>query len=131
MAEIVSQENKLTPEQVQGITALLTKRDIKSAAKEVGVSETTMYRWMADPDFNAALKAAECRMIEEATRRLVQTSNSALDVLILVMADKKVAPGVRVRAAGLIIENMIKVRQLLDFEQRLAKLEELNSNANA
>ena len=124
MAEIVSQENKLTPEQVQGITALLTKRDIKSAAKEVGVSETTMYRWMADPDFNAALKAAECRMIEEATRRLVQTSNSALDVLILVMADKKVAPGVRVRAAGLIIENMIKVRQMIDFEQRLARLEE-------
>jgi gamma-glutamyl:cysteine ligase YbdK (ATP-grasp superfamily) len=121
---------KLQPDQVQALAALLTCRDIKTAAKQAGVGERTLHTWLKeDAEFQAALKAAEAELLDQTVRRLVASSTEAIEVLTSVMNNKRIAAGVRVRASLGLLDQTIKLKQLNDIEQRLAKLEELNNNA--
>jgi hypothetical protein len=120
---------KLNPEQVQAIAALLTEKDIKSAAAKAGCGERTLHNWLGDSHFKAALHAAESQLIDTAVRRLAGTAGDALDTLTSIMNNKRAAHGVRVRAATVVMEQLIKLRELNNLEGRLAALE-VASNVN-
>jgi hypothetical protein len=115
---------KLTPDQVQALAALLTEKDVKTAAAKAGCGETTLHRWLReDADFKAALHAAEAQLIDTAVRRLAVVAGDALDVLTTIMKNKRTAAGVRVRAATVVMEQLIKLRELNNLEERIAALE--------
>src|SRR5262249_55644093 len=119
----------LTTKQRKAIAALLSCKDTQTAAAQAGVGERTLHRWLdEDEAFQAELRDAEARAIDGAVRRLAGTANSALNVMMVLMLDQKVAAGVRLRAATGVLEQMVKLRELHDLEQRVARLEELSSN---
>lgn len=124
MTDSDSDNQKLDPGQVQAIAALLTEKDTKSAAAKAGISEATIYRWLReDTDFKAALHAAEAQLIDQAVRRLAGAANDAIGVLVTIMNNKRAAASVRVRAATVVIEQLVKLRELNNFEERLAAVE--------
>jgi hypothetical protein len=113
----------LTTRQQRTIAALLAARNVREAAKQVKVSERTVYTWLAEPVFRAALYEAEGHLIDAATRRLLQHQDVALTVILTIMADEEIAPSTRLRAAIAIIDFMLKLRELRSIEQRLTALE--------
>jgi hypothetical protein len=115
----------LTPNQQKGVEALLSARDTRSASKATGIAERTFYRWKNDPAFCLALKAAETDALGNVTRRLATAANSALDLLLLVLGDKTAPQSVRVNAARIVLENTLKMREMLSLEERIAALEGL------
>jgi hypothetical protein len=124
-----NQEEKLKPEQVQALAALLTEKDVKAAAAKAGCSENTLHRWMKeDADFKAALHAAEAQLIDQAVRRLAGAASDAIGVLVTIMNNKRAAASVRVRAATVVIEQLVKLRDLDNHEARLAALEARGGN---
>jgi hypothetical protein len=55
--------------------------------------------------------------------KLTGAANSALNVLMVLMLDPKVAASVRLRAAISVLEQLIKLRELNNLEQRIARLD--------
>lgn len=119
-------ENKsLTTKQRRLIAALLSESKNLDAAKKAGVSEATIYRWLEDPTFQAALRAAEGQAIDVATRQLVTLQDSAIETVKTIMTDTKTPAGVRLRAARTIIDSLLRLRELRNMEERLAQLENI------
>ena len=56
--------DKLSRNQTKTIAALIECRTIAGAALQVGISERTIYRYLEEPEFRAALTRAEKGLIE-------------------------------------------------------------------
>jgi hypothetical protein len=114
---------ELTTRQTKAIAALLTSKDLQSAAAAADVADRTLRAWMDDPTFRAALKYAEAEAIDAAQRRLAGTSEHAISVILMIMANKETPASVRLRAATTILDQMLKLRQFAVLEERVAALE--------
>lgn len=117
-------ELKVTPVQARAIVALMTERDVKAAAKAVGCGERTIYRWLTEPAFQAALKQAQAAATDAAIRRLADATGTAVDVLKHVMGDAAASPNARIRAADVVLGRLMDLRQLSEFEARLTAIEQ-------
>src|SRR3712207_516344 len=110
----------LNHKQQQAIAALLGSRNVEAAAKAAGIGERTLWRWMAEPEFAAALSAAEGAAIDAATRRLVHMQDGAIDTLQSVLDDPRATATVRLRAATAVLDYLLRLRELRNIEARLA-----------
>lgn len=108
------------------IVALLDpmNRSQEAACKAANVPRRTLANWLADdPEFVAALRAAESELLDETLRRLVSLSPTAVGVIVGVMADKNLPASTRLRSAQMILDNMARLRELHVTEERIAELE--------
>lgn len=113
---------KLTRKQEQAIAALLEQPELTLAAKAVGVSPVTLWRWMQKQEFREAYEAAKKRLLEGAINRIQAATGKALDTLLEVMnsGEKESA---RVSAAKTILDLAFHVAALEEIEKRLEALE--------
>lgn len=118
-----NESEELSGKQLRAVRALLTHPTVAQAAVDASVSEATIYRWLATPAFRQALAQAEGEAVAAAARRLTMLAESALDTVAAVMTDPTTPAPVRVRAAEVLLANLIKFRELTSFEQRLDALE--------
>ena len=115
-----------TPRQARAIEALLTAPTIDQAAESAGVARRTIYRWLDDAGFRAALSAAEGKNLDRVTRRLLLLADKALNALESVLDDPRQAgAGNKRLAAQAVLDQVVKLRELRNVEQRLASLEEV------
>ena len=106
------------------IPALLTCRTVTAAAESAKVPERTAFRWLADDvTFQAELARAEGDVIGGAVRALLGLAESAVDCLRSTLDDKELSAAVRIRAAALAIDALLRLRELASIERRLAELE--------
>ena len=119
----MSHPDDLTVKQHQAVTALLSSHTVVAAAEKIGVNPRTIYRWLELPSFRAALRAEEEQLIDHATRRLVKAQEGAVGVLVATMGGTIQPDAVRLRAAQITLEHLVKLRLLRDVETRLAALE--------
>lgn len=113
--------------QTKMIAALLDpqNRNQAAACKAAGIPTRTLQNWLADdPEFVAALRAAETELLSETLRRLLSLSPAAVAVIVSTMADKEAPSSTRLRSAQMILDNMARLRELHVTEQRLAELEQ-------
>ncbi len=113
----------LTGKQHQAIRAMLSSSTVTAAAAKVGVNERTMRRWLDNEVFRVALLAAEESLIDHATRRLVAGQEMAIGILFDTMDGTIQPDAVKLRAAQIALEHLVKLRMLRDVERRLSALE--------
>lgn len=116
---------KLPARQVRAISALLSHRTQVEAAEAAGIGERTLATWLTQPEFQAALRAAEGTAIDAAVREMLSLQGDAIDVLAGLMNDVEIKGSVRLRAAQITLDNLLRLRELRNVESRLARLEEL------
>jgi lambda repressor-like predicted transcriptional regulator len=116
-------DGKLTPIQERAVVALLSHANLRTAAKAIGVDETTLWRWLQDKDFHAAYMTARRETVQHALARLQQVSTEAVNTLREVMKDKTAKGSERVSAAKAIIEYSLKAVEIEDLAQRVEELE--------
>jgi transposase len=118
--------DKLSSRQTKAISALITSRGIRQAASITGIGEATLYRWLRQPEFRSALIDAESLAVEQAARRITALSDEAVSVLEHAMAGEtdEHTLALRLRAAQSVLEFLLKLRELVSIEERLARLEE-------
>jgi len=114
----------LSRTQVKAIRALLDHSRIQDAAKSAGVSERTLYRWLGDPLFVAAMRKAETQSISDHVRALVVDLEQNRRVMYEIRDNARFSPNVRLRAAVAIRDDLLKWRQLEDLEDAIFRLEE-------
>ena len=116
---------RLTPKRRAFVRALLTEKDTRSAAKAAGISERTAYRWVQDPAIQAALLNAEGAALEQVTRGLLRLARGAVDTLEEAMDDTGARTSARVRAADIVLQRLLQLRELVTLEERISALEEI------
>lgn len=113
----------LNAKQMRAISALLVTGNREQAAKDAGVSKTSIYRWFQDPAFVNALHVAERDALADVSRQLVSLSRLAADTLRDAMKDPDARLGERIRAAESVLNQLLKLREMIDLETRIADLE--------
>lgn len=109
---------KLNPAQRKAIAALVTEGTITAAAAAVGVSRRTVHRWLQNPDFRAALAAAEGQAMQELSRALVRLSQKAIKVI-----EGKLDEG-ELKAADVNLRHLLKYFEIATIEREIAELEQ-------
>lgn len=112
----------LPPAQEKAISALLSSVTVEAAAKKAGVSDRTLHRWLRDGAFRQAYLAARRQVMEQAIGHLQRASLGAVEALVRNL--KCGVPTVEVSAARAILEAGMKGVEMMEFEERLAAVEE-------
>ncbi len=121
----MSTENgKITPRQKKTIEALLTCRTAVEALEQVGVSRSSYYRWMNEPDFVLHLREAETLGLDEVTRWLDTGRYNALETIETLMTTSE-SDAIRLRAAQIYLDVSVKFRETASIEQRITELERI------
>ena len=93
------------------------------AAKLAGVSEATAYRRLAHPAFRQRVEKARSDFWDRALG--VMSKGVAESAIVLRKLLRSDDGRIKLQAAKVLLEQGMKVRELVDLEQRLAELEEL------
>jgi hypothetical protein len=118
---------KLTRKDEQAIAALLSFPTIGEAATAVGISESTLWRWLKNPVFAQAYREARAAAVSQSLARLQQVSSKAVDTLEDVMKDTEAPHAARVTAAKTVLEMAVKGTEIAELQRRLQALEQAQS----
>ena len=113
----------LTPKQEKALASLLALGEVKAAARDARVGETTLWRWLKDETFARAYRDGRRKVLEASASRLTADSAAASRVLLRIAEDEKAPASARVAAARAIIESAVKTVETLDLEPRLKEIE--------
>ena len=108
----------------EAIAALLTQRNVEEAARVAEIGTQTLYRWMKDPEFDAAYREGRRAAVSQTYARLQQASSAAASTLVKLMVDANAPASTRVRAANSILDHSRHAIEIDDIEARLAVLEQ-------
>jgi hypothetical protein len=114
---------ELSPKQRKAIAALVESGEIQQAAEHANCSRGTLYTWLKQPAFLAALKQAETDSLRSLTRKLVSLGSRATGVIEATMSDADASAAVRLKAADTVLARLLQLRELVDLETRVAELE--------
>jgi hypothetical protein len=114
---------ELEPGQERAIIALLSEPTLRAAASSADISETTLWRWLRDPDFKDAYRKARSDALTQATARLQTLTGAAVEALAEIVGNERVSPHVRLSAASKILEMAYKAAEINELQARLEKLE--------
>lgn len=114
---------RLSPRQRKAVEALLTTGDATAAAQAAGIARDTLYRWMGQPLFLEAVRAAEAQALDDLSRILVRLGRTAAGTLAKAMSDAATPMATRVRAADATLGRLLQLRELATLEARVAELE--------
>jgi transposase-like protein len=123
----VNDRNKVTlsSKKYKAVTLLVSGKSQRDTAKELGINEKTLYRWLEETDFYLALREKQERVIREAERLLGSAISTAVKKLVSIIEDPETSPSVQVSSCRILLDSALKYRQNLEIEDRISRLESL------
>jgi len=118
----MAQNGRLCGRREQAALALACGQSVRGAARALHVGERTLTRWRADPDFMRRVRDLQNELLARAVGRLSCAMPEAAAKLRKLLASG--SEKIQLAAAGKLLECGLKLRELADFEERLAALEE-------
>ena len=115
------EDRTLTAKQEKALAALLDKPTIREAAAASKVGETTLWRWLQEPEFQRGYRAARRQVVEHSISELQSATSDAVATLKRNL--NCLNPAVEVRAAQIILDQSIKAVELVDLAERIEQLE--------
>jgi hypothetical protein len=113
------------------VAALLTHRNLEEAARTVGISPATLFRWHKEPEFETAYREARRAVHGQAVARLQQGSSAAATTILKTMLDPATPAAVRLRAAEAVLNQAAKAIEIEDLEVRVSQIERDSERAKS
>jgi len=120
---MVETSKKMLRKKEKAIACLITQPTITLAAQEAGISQSTMFRWLNDSEFQADFRKAKKEIVGHALTQVQRSVTKAVETLLDVMGNG-VVESAKVSAAKTILELAIRAVEIEDLEERLEALEE-------
>ena len=105
------------------IAALISAPTVAEAAKNAGIGETTIWRWMQDEDFQTAYREAKKAALSQAIASLQHATSVAARTLLEVMQDPEAPHSARNQAARTVLEFSLRGAEFEQLEERITVLE--------
>ncbi len=109
-----------TPEDI-AVLAIARGSSQTEAASSAGVHRSTVHRWMQSAEFRDRVADARRGILAQATSKLGDRILTAIDTLASLLESESEA--VKLGAARALVTALLPLRQSVDFEERLARLE--------
>jgi len=103
------------------LRALAAGEPVGLAAQAAGLSERTAYRRLGNPSFRQRLAALRDELISAALGELTHSTSDAVATLRQLLQSKD--ERVRLAAARAVLDQTLRLREAVTFEQRLNALE--------
>lgn len=114
----------LPPKQELALQAVISHPTLKEAAAAAGVSETTLWRYMQDPNFSNRLREARREAVGHAVTRLQRASSDAVSALQHLMMKDDAPAAARITAARTILDYSFRAVEVDELKARIDQLEE-------
>ncbi len=108
----------------QIMAALVACGSVRTAAKAVGCSETTIRTRLTDPDFRAQYEKAKSEILLEACDALSARLTSAVDALSSVLDADSTPANAKITAADAILRHGLRYVEVANIIRRLDALEQ-------
>lgn len=116
-------ERNLTLRQQKALACLLSEPTIEGAAKAAKVSKVTLYEWMKEPAFKAALDEARHLLFGDGLASLKAAMGEAVGALRKALSEPDATVANKIAAATKLIELALRSHETLEIETRLSALE--------
>lgn len=113
----------MTTRQKKALAALISEPTKGAAAQKAGISEDTLRRYLADPEFQKAYQAAFSGLVTQATKQAQQSLSPAIDVLREILLDKEQPASARISACRSMLEYGLRLTEITDIMRTLEELE--------
>lgn len=120
----MAKNGSLSANQEKAIAALLVTTSVSKAAKMAGLGERTIYRYLADDNFRNELRRRQEQILAAAIASLTGLIEEAVATLKQVFADPKASQSTKVRAALGVLQELRRIKEFEELEERITKLEE-------
>ena len=117
--------NVLSLDRCRAIDELLASGNQTAAAAAAGITHRTLRRWLTEPAFVAALDAAQDQLLDNVTVDLVRAASGAVALLDRVVSDPDAKTALRIRAAAILLDSVLRWRELRTVSRRLDALEQI------
>lgn len=114
-------EYKSKKSKEDAIVTLASCSSYAEAARELGVSIPTIYKWLGDPEFAAKLESIRNQLVSEAISKLKTHTTKAVDTLATLLDDDN--PQIRRGASNDILNHVSRFIEIKEIEVRLKALE--------
>ncbi len=115
---------ELDDKQQKILVSLLQSFTVREAAQKLGIAESTVYLALKDKKFMAAYSEALRQQIEMTMNNVAKLGNKALSTLNEMLSPEK-SDRIRLDAAKMVLEFMLKGYEVTAIQERIALLEEL------
>ncbi len=116
---------KLNVRQELAINELLKGNSIVESAKNVGVSEATLNRWLANTEFKVVLNERKSIIVDNCIDKINLLGNKAITVLNSMLDDENVSSNVRLNASKSILDMILKFNEQRNIMDKMKEIEEL------
>ena len=115
----------LTSKQTRALQMILSGSSVVEAAATAKVSRGTVYNWLTQTEFRQALNDEKQTALERLSLALANLGEKAIRTLDSAMDDADAGASVKIRAADIVINRILTLRETVDIESRLSHLEEI------
>ena len=113
----------ISTNQERFITAVLSTRTIADAARQIGISERTAYRYLDEPEVRAALDSALDQALSQAAQRAAVGMDRALATLYTILEDANTPLTARIAVARLLLQTGPRLHETITLMQRMESIE--------
>lgn len=114
----------LKPVEEALVLSLACGSTVEAAAQKAGVSIRTVYRKLEDREFKLKLKEFRSELVKRTAALLSAASLEAVKTLLALM-ESNTAPSTRLGAARSVLELGLRMRDVVDIEERVAIMEKV------
>jgi hypothetical protein len=104
------------------LLALACGATVEAAARQFKLSERSVYRRLADPEFRQRLREVRSDMVHRSSGMLTAAGGEAIKTMLALLKEP-ISPATRLGAARAVLELGMKLREVSEIDERLSALE--------
>lgn len=116
---------KLSVKQELAINELLKGNSIVDSAKNIGISEATLNRWLANSEFKVVLNERKGLIVDNCIDKVNLMGNKAIKVLDSILDNESASDNVKFNASKSILDMILKFNEQRNIIDKMKELEEL------
>jgi hypothetical protein len=128
MAENGTEIERITAKQARSIALLAAGESQESVCESIGISRTTLSRWLVQPAFGECLRTERKRVVTAAFDGMVSIIHKAVKA-VRELLDSPI-PMVRLRSAELVLKFCRENAEINDLLVRIEKIEQRLNQPN-
>lgn len=114
---------KLSIKQELAINELLKGNSIVDSAKNIGVSETTLNRWIANDQFKLVLNDRKKQIVDNCIDSINLMGNKAIKVLNDILDNEKTSDNIKLNASKTVLDMMLKFNEQNNIIDKIKEIE--------
>lgn len=116
---------KLSIKQELAINELLKGNSIVNSAKNIGISEATLNRWLANAEFKVVLNERKKQIVDNCIDSVNLMGNKAIKVINSILDNDNASDYVRLNASKSILDMILKFNEQNNIIEKMKEIEEI------